>query len=89
MALIGIVLKKISANRLLIISGVAFLVKILILVFAKEVPHMYISQFCQLFAYAVFVPAGAYYVTSDLLTMRRIPSIACLILRSYVMVCMA
>ena len=66
MALIGIVLKKISANRLLIISGVAFLVKILILVFAKEVPHMYISQFCQLFAYAVFVPAGAYYVSSNM-----------------------
>ena len=27
---------------------------------------MYISQFCQLFAYAVFVPAGAYYVSSNM-----------------------
>ncbi len=66
MALIGIVLKKISADRLLIFSGAAFFVKILILVFAKGMPQMYISQFFQLFAYAVFIPAGAYYVSSTM-----------------------
>lgn len=66
MALIGIVLKKISANKLLLISGVAFLVKILILVFANNMPEMYLSQSCQLFAYAVFIPAGAYYVSSTM-----------------------
>ncbi len=66
MALIGIILKKISADRLLIISGIAFFVKILILVFAKGMPQMYISQFFQLFAYAVFIPAGAYYVSSTM-----------------------
>ncbi len=63
MALIGIVLKKISADRLLIISGIAFFIKILILVFASGMPHMYLSQSFQLFAYAVFIPAGAYYVS--------------------------
>lgn len=66
MALIGFVLKKIKADRLLIISGAAFFIKILLLVFATRMPHMYASQFMQLFAYAVFVPAGAYYVSSTM-----------------------
>ena len=66
MALIGFILKKISANKLLLISGVAFFIKILILVFAKNMPHMYLSQSVQLFAYAVFIPAGAYYVSSTM-----------------------
>ncbi len=67
MALIGIVLKKISAERLLIISGIAFFIKILILVFASGMPHMYLSQSFQLFAYAVFIPAGAYYVSKTMM----------------------
>ncbi len=66
MALIAIVLKKISSSKLLLISGVAFLVKILILIFAKSMPVMYLSQSFQLFAYAVFIPAGAYYVSATM-----------------------
>ena len=66
MALIGIILKKLSADKLLIISGVAFFIKILILVFAQGMAHMYLSQSFQLFAYAVFIPAGAYYVSSTM-----------------------
>ena len=72
MALIAIVLKKISADKLLIISGTAFLVKILILVFAANMPQMYLSQSFQLFAYAVFIPAGAYYVSK---TMRDVDQV--------------
>ncbi|MBO4864670.1 MAG: MFS transporter [Eubacterium sp.] len=66
MAMIGLILKKISAKNLLIISGAAFFIKILILVFATGMPHMYISQSFQLLAYAVFIPAGAYYVSSTM-----------------------
>ncbi|MCR4990483.1 MAG: MFS transporter [Lachnospiraceae bacterium] len=66
MALIGFVLKKIKADKLLLISGVAFFIKILILVFAKTMPVMYLSQSFQLFAYAVFIPAGAYYVSNTM-----------------------
>ncbi len=66
MALIAIVLKKISSEKLLIISGIAFFIKILILVFSKNMSHMYISQSMQLFAYAVFIPAGAYYVSKTM-----------------------
>ena len=63
MALIGLVLRKVSPSRLLVFSGMAFLVKILILVFARGLVWMYISQCFQLFAYAVFIPASAYYVS--------------------------
>lgn len=54
------------------ISGVAFFIKILILVFAVNMSHMYLSQSFQLFAYAVFIPAGAYYVSQ---TMKEIDQI--------------
>ncbi len=66
MALIGIVLKKVSPAKLLVFSGVAFLIKILILVFAHELVWMFVSQSFQLFAYAVFIPASAYYVSSTM-----------------------
>ncbi len=66
MALIGVVLKKISAKNLLLISGVAFLVKTVILIFANNMMWMYISQSFQLLAYAVFIPAAAYYVNETM-----------------------
>ncbi|MBP5331196.1 MAG: MFS transporter [Lachnospiraceae bacterium] len=66
MALIGFVLKKVSPAKLLVFSGVAFFVKILILVFAQNLVWMFISQSFQLFAYAVFIPAAAYYVSSTM-----------------------
>ncbi len=66
MALIGLVLKKISSDKLLVISGFAFFIKILILVFTANMAMMYLSQSFQLFAYAVFIPAAAYYVNSTM-----------------------
>ncbi|MCR5432325.1 MAG: MFS transporter [Lachnospiraceae bacterium] len=66
MAMIGIVLRKIKCEKLLMISGVAFFVKILILIFAGGMPMMYVSQSFQLFAYAVFIPASAYYVNNTM-----------------------
>ena len=66
MAMIGLILKKLSSKKLLLISGVAFLVKIMILIFATNMGHMYLSQSCQLFAYAVFIPAAAYYVSKTM-----------------------
>lgn len=62
MAVIAKVMKKISVERLLIFSGVFFLIKTIILVFATNMVAVYISQACQMFAYAVFIPASAYYV---------------------------
>ncbi len=66
MAMIGLILKKISAKSLLLLSGVAFFVKILILIFASNMGHMYLSQCFQLLAYAVFIPAAAYYVSKTM-----------------------
>ncbi|MCR5616705.1 MAG: MFS transporter [Clostridiales bacterium] len=66
MALIGLILKKISSKSLLVMSGFAFLVKIAILIFATNMVMMYVSQSFQLFAYAVFIPAAAYYVSSTM-----------------------
>ena len=63
MALIGFVLRKVSPAKLLVFSGAAFFVKILILVFAPNMVWMFVSQSFQLFAYAVFIPAAAYYVS--------------------------
>ena len=66
MALIGLVLKKISSRTLMTFSGFAFFVKILILIFAGNMAMMYLSQSVQLFAYAVFIPAAAYYVSQTM-----------------------
>ncbi|MBO4347315.1 MAG: MFS transporter [Lachnospiraceae bacterium] len=61
MALIGIVLKKISERHLLVFSAVSFFVKTAILLFATALIGMYISQSFQMFAYAVFIPTSAYF----------------------------
>ncbi|MBO4927917.1 MAG: MFS transporter [Clostridiales bacterium] len=66
MAMIALVLKKISSRALLVFSGFAFFIKILILVFASNMAMMYLSQSVQLFAYAVFIPAAAYYVSEHM-----------------------
>ncbi len=66
MAAIALILKKISAKNLLLISGIAFLIKTIILIFAKNMAAMYISQSFQLLAYAVFIPAAAYYVNENM-----------------------
>ncbi|MCR5595366.1 MAG: MFS transporter [Lachnospiraceae bacterium] len=66
MALIGVVLKKISSDKLLLFSGVSFLIKTIIMFLAVSLVGMYVSQSFQLFAYAVFIPASAYYVSSTM-----------------------
>ncbi len=66
MAVIGFFLKKISSDKMLVFSGTAFFVKILILMFVSNMAGMYVSQSFQLFAYAVFIPAAAYYVSNTM-----------------------
>lgn len=62
MALINIIMKKISAKKLLILSGFFFGIKTLIMLLAVNMTMVYISQAFQMFAYAVFIPVSAYYV---------------------------
>lgn len=61
MALIGFALKKIKTGRVLVFSAVFFLIKNIIMLLASSMSGMYLSQACQLFAYAVFIPTAAYY----------------------------
>lgn len=62
MALINKIMKKISVTNLLLISSLAFLIKTLLMLIAPNMTVVYISQAMQMFAYAVFIPAGAYFV---------------------------
>lgn len=64
MALINKIMKKISVTNLLLISSVAFLIKTFLMLIAPNMTVVYISQAMQMFAYAVFIPAGAYFVNS-------------------------
>ena len=72
MALIDKIIKKISVKNLLLISGAAFLVKTLLMLIAPNMVVVYISQAMQMFAYAVFIPAGAYFVNQ---TMERLDQV--------------
>ncbi len=62
MALIGIMLKKFSCNFLIQISGVFFLIKTLLMFLAVNMSGVFLSQFMQIGAYAVYIPASAYFV---------------------------
>lgn len=61
MALMGLVLKKISVRSMLVFSAVSFLVKTAILYFSSGMSGMYVSQMFQMFAYAVFIPASTHF----------------------------
>lgn len=64
MAVMALVLKKISVKAVLAFSTIAFFIKVVIMYMATAMGAMYISQSFQLFAYAVFIPAAAYYSDS-------------------------
>ncbi|MCQ2518909.1 MAG: MFS transporter [Lachnospiraceae bacterium] len=62
MACIGFMLKKISCHNLLRISGVSFFIKTIVTLVAVNMIGIYVSELFQLTAYAVLIPAAAYYV---------------------------
>ena len=66
MALIDKIMKKISVKDLLLVSAAAFLIKTLLMLIAPNMAVVYISQAMQMFAYAVFIPAGAYFVNQTM-----------------------
>lgn len=62
MALFPFLLKKLgSAGLILKLSGVFFVVKALLTLFASSVPVFYAAQCLQFFAFAMFIPASVYY----------------------------
>ena len=61
MAFFARMTKKISCEKLLIISTIIFTVKVALLFLAGGIAGVFVSQFCQIGAYALFMPASAYY----------------------------
>ncbi|MBR3340173.1 MAG: MFS transporter [Clostridiales bacterium] len=66
MALIDKIMKKVSCKNLLLFAGAAFLVKTLLMLIARNMAVVYISQAMQMFAYAVFIPVSAYFVNQTM-----------------------
>lgn len=66
MAVVSAVSKKVNMKRLLILAGVFFSLKSIVMMFATSMALVYISQSMQLLAYAVFIPASAYYVSENI-----------------------
>lgn len=66
MAVVSVVSKKVRMTRLLILSGVFFTIKSIIMLLATGMFMVYLSQAMQMFAYAVFIPASAYYVSETI-----------------------
>lgn len=62
MAVAGMLVKKFGTRKLLNFSAVFFLIKVLLLYLAKGMALLYISQVCQMFAYALLIPVGAFFV---------------------------
>lgn len=62
MALFVTMSKKINSGRLLQASAVFFTIKIFILYLATGLFGAYASTLCQIAAYALYIPASAYYV---------------------------
>lgn len=66
MALITVVSRKVSMKALLILAGISFTIKAGIMLAATNIPLVYASQAMQMLAYAVFIPAAAYYVSENI-----------------------
>jgi len=66
MAVISVISKKVNMRLLLIIAGISFTIKSVIMLAAVNIPMVYASQAMQMFAYAVFIPSAAYYVSENI-----------------------
>ena len=66
MAFISAASKKISMRFMLVLAGISFTVKAVIMMLAVNIPMVYASQAMQMLAYAVFIPASAYYVSTNI-----------------------
>ena len=61
MAIAGMLLKKISAGKLIVFSAFGFAIKALIMLLAVNLAGMFLSQACQAIAYALLIPVSAIY----------------------------
>lgn len=52
--------KKFGTKKILMLSAIMFTVKTIVMLFANNLFMAYLSQACQIFAYALFIPGTAY-----------------------------
>ncbi len=64
--------KKVNCGTLIKFSIIMFLVKHVITFFATNMLMIYIGQVCQMFAYALFIPASVYYVNEKIAVADRV-----------------
>lgn len=57
----AIIYKYIKAKKLLLISGIAFVIKALIYLTSKNISMLYVAQFLQLLSFSVFASATVFY----------------------------
>lgn len=62
MVAIPYIIKKIKPEKILAFSATAFFIKVMIITLTQNMSVVYISQSFQMLAYAVFIPAVAYYI---------------------------
>lgn len=60
MAGFAMVEKKIGVKKILMLSATMFTVKTIVMLLANNIFMAYLSQICQIFAYALFIPGTAY-----------------------------
>ncbi|MCR5799582.1 MAG: MFS transporter [Lachnospiraceae bacterium] len=72
MAFINVLLKKTTCERLLVFCGIMFFIKTLIITLTGNMVGVFISQACQMGAYAVLIPVSAYYVNQVLQKLDRV-----------------
>lgn len=66
MAMIGFLAKKFKIKWLLVFSAVFFFIKSFLIMIATGMGGVYLSQACQLGAYALLIPAAAYYADMEM-----------------------
>ncbi|MBO7599916.1 MAG: MFS transporter [Lachnospiraceae bacterium] len=72
MALTPLFLKKFSCESMLKFCAVMFLVKTLIMTFATNMVWVFVSEACQMGAYAVLIPVSAIYVSRIMAKLDRV-----------------
>lgn len=62
MAIFSIVVKKVGVRRMIILSAAFFMIKAIGVLFAYNIPLLYMNQILQIFTFAIIIPASVYYI---------------------------
>ncbi|MBR1445335.1 MAG: MFS transporter [Firmicutes bacterium] len=66
MSCIVLIIRRFGIKNIIVICSVFFVLKTIVLLFADDVSAVYVSQFMQFGAFAIYTPASVYYVNMTL-----------------------